>query len=92
MTERRPRNKITQKIYDRKKSEIAICANLGNSSLASWTPDNIVENDSKIAAQVKQLFLTWVADYEPTPTVPSQPEATPEELEMIKKLRERGLI
>ena len=75
-----------------KKSEIAICANLGNSSLASWTPDNIVENDSKIAAQVKQLFLTWVADYEPTPTVPSQPEATPEELEMIKKLRERGLI
>lgn len=42
--------------------------------------------------EVKQLFLTWVADYEPTPTVPSQPEATPEELEMIKKLRERGLI
>ena len=75
-----------------KKSEIAICAKLGNSSLASWTPDNIVENDSKIAAQVKQLFLTWVADYEPTPSVHSQPEATSEELEMIKKLRERGLI
>ena len=83
--------------FDKKKekyrdSKIAVSAKLGNSSLASWTPDNIAENDVKIAAQIKKLFQTWVEDYEPISVEASQPKATPEELEMIKKLRERGLI
>jgi len=84
--------------FDKKKekyreSSIAICNKLGNSSLGEWYLDNIAKNDEKICNQVKDLFKKWIADYEPVET-PSEgsPVPTEEDLEMIRILREKGLI
>lgn len=76
-----------------KQSKIALCTKLGNSSLTSWTPDNIVENDAKIATQVKQHFDKWINDYELSSEVdPNHVSPTPEELAIIEDFRKRGLI
>lgn len=66
---------------------------LGNSSLSEWYLDNIVKNDEKICAQVKDIFKKWIADYEPieVPEV-EVPVPTEEDLAMMKILREKGLI
>lgn len=76
-----------------KESGIAICKKLGNSSLSEWYLDNIVKNDEKICAQVKDIFKKWIADYEPieVPEV-EVPVPTEEDLAMMKILREKGLI
>ena len=74
-------------------SKIALCRKLGNSSLNEWNLDNIVDNDVKIAAKIKSLFKKWVEEYEPVGTLNvDAPVPTEEELAMIKKLKERGLI
>lgn len=84
--------------FDKKKSrykvsKISISRNLGDSNLNEWNLDNIMENDSKVCKQVKDIFTKWVEDYDvyavdnPTP-----PSPTPEEEAMIKMLREKGLI
>lgn len=69
-------------------SNIAIIKKLGNSCLEEWNLDNISTNDKKVCGIVKNILKKWVDDYgykdKPTPTA--------EEIEMIKKLREKGLI
>ena len=84
--------------FDKKKekyreSKIAICSKLGNSSLPEWNLDSIVENDKKICERIKGYFQTWLNDYESVES-PSEevPVPTEEELEMMRRLRERGLI
>lgn len=84
--------------FDKKKgkykdSKIAICQNLGNSSLVEWNLDNIAKNDLKVCKQVKDIFSQWIDDYDPKPVESaSTPTPTPEEKAMIKMLREKGLI
>jgi hypothetical protein len=84
--------------FDKKKgkykdSQIAICQNLGNSSLVEWNLDNIAKNDLKVCKQVKDIFSQWIDDYDPKPVESaSTPTPTPEEEAMIKMLREKGLI
>ena len=76
-----------------KESGIAICKKLGNSSLSEWYLDNIAKNDEKICAQVKALFKQWIADYEPVEKPKEEgPVPTAEDLEMMRILREKGLI
>lgn len=82
--------------FDKKKekykdSKIAICQNLGNSSLIEWNLDCIAKNDLEVCKQVKDIFSQWVEDYD-TKVVESKPIPTPEEEAIIKKLREKGLI
>lgn len=74
------------------KSKIAICKRYASSPLNDWNLDSITTNDANIAAQVRQLFQDWINDYEPVPVKDEKPQPTPEELEMIEKLRARGLI
>lgn len=84
--------------FDKKKekygdSSIAICRELGNSSLTEWNIENILDNDTVVAAQIKGLFEKWLTDYEQKELDKDEkPIPTEEEVAMIKKLKERGLI
>lgn len=83
--------------FDKKKekyraSQIAISAKIGNSSLIEWNLDNIADEDIKIAAQVKQLFKTWVTDYESAPILKGKSQPTPEEQAQIERFRKLGYI
>lgn len=84
--------------FDKKKSrykdsKIAISLNLGKSALNEWTLADIEQNDIKVCQQIKSVFAKWIAEYEPKVDESNQaPEPTPEELAMIKMLRDRGLI
>jgi len=84
--------------FDKKKekyreSKIAICSKLGSSSLPEWNLDSIVENDKKVCGKIKGYFQTWLNDYDYVESSPEEaPVPTEEELEMMRRLRERGLI
>ena len=71
-------------------SNIAIIKKLGNSCLEEWNLDNISTNDKKVCGIVKNILKKWVDDYGYKDK--SKPTPTAEEIEMIKKLREKGLI
>ena len=76
-----------------KTSGIAICKTLGESSLSDWNMDSIDLNDTKVCNIIKRQLSRWVSDYDYTSSaVDNKPIPTEEELEMIKKLREKGLI
>lgn len=75
-----------------KDSKIAIIKKLGDSTLDEWNLTNIVTNDTKVCEIIKDLLKAWVDEYERKEDSPKTPEATPEELAMIKMLKEKGLI
>lgn len=75
-----------------KDSKIAIIKKLGDSTLDEWNLTNIDANDTKVCEIIKSLLKAWVDEYEGKEDPPKTPEATPEELAMIKKLKEKGLI
>jgi hypothetical protein len=76
-----------------KESKIAVSKELGKSSLSEWNLTNIVKNDEEKSKQLKALFKQWIDEYEPQETTSSQaPVPTEEEANMIKMLREKGLI
>lgn len=75
-----------------KDSKIAIIKKLGDSTLDEWNLTNIDANDTKVCEIIKSLLKAWVDEYEGKEDSPKTPKATPEELAMIKKLKEKGLI
>lgn len=75
-----------------KDSKIAIIKKLGDSTLDEWNLANIDTNDTKVCEIIKDLLKAWVDEYEGKEDSPKTPEATPEELAMIKMLKEKGLI
>lgn len=75
-----------------KDSKIAIIKKLGDSTLDEWNLTNIDANDTKVCEIIKGLLKAWVDEYEGKEDSPKTPEATPEELAMIKMLKEKGLI
>lgn len=75
-----------------KDSKIAIIKKLGDSTLDEWNLTNIDTNDTKVCEIIKDLLKAWVDEYEGKEDSPKTPEATPEELAMIKMLKEKGLI
>lgn len=87
-------NNYFSKKKDRyKESQIVISKKLGDSSLSEWSLENILNNDSKVCEHLKGIFQKWVDDYEPVETLPcNDPIPTEEELAMMQRLRERGLI
>ena len=84
--------------FDKKKekyleSKIAIAKKLGGTSVNEWNLDSITDKDSSVCEQIKGIFDKWIADYEPATASDSvAPTATPEELAMIKMLKDKGLI
>lgn len=86
-------NNYSAKKKDRyKDSNIAIIKKLGDSTLDEWNLANIDTNDTKVCEIIKDLLKAWVDEYEGKEDSPKTPEATPEELAMIKMLKEKGLI
>lgn len=75
-----------------KDSKIVIIKKLGDSTLDEWNLTNIDTNDTKVCEIIKGLLKAWVDEYEEKEDSPKTPEATPEELAMIKMLKEKGLI
>mgnify|MGYP004522402733 FL=1 len=75
-----------------KDSKIAIIKKLGDSTLDEWNLANIDTNDTKVCEIIKGQLKAWVDEYEGKEDSPKIPEATPEELAMIKMLKEKGLI
>ena len=84
--------------FDKKKekyleSKIAIAKKLGGTSVNEWNLDSITDKDASVCEQIKGIFDKWIADYEPaTSSDTIAPTATPEELAMIKMLKDKGLI
>lgn len=84
--------------FDKKKekyleSKIAIAKKLGSTSVNEWNLDSITDKDASVCEQIKGIFDKWIADYEPATASDSVvPTATPEELAMIKMLKDKGLI
>lgn len=84
--------------FDKKKekyleSKIAIAKKLGGTSVNEWNLDSITDKDASVCEQIKGIFDKWIADYEPATASDSvAPTATPEELAMIKMLKDKGLI
>ena len=84
--------------FDKKKekyleSKIAIAKKLGGTSVNEWNLDSITDKDASVCEQIKGIFDKWIADYEPATASDSVvPTATPEELAMIKMLKDKGLI
>lgn len=74
-------------------SKIAIAKKLGGTSVNEWNLDSITDKDASVCEQIKGIFDKWIADYEPaTASDTVAPTATPEELAMIKMLKDKGLI
>lgn len=83
--------------FDRKKeqygkSAIAITREFANLPLTNWMPTDIDKRDEEVSDEITAIFNHWVKDYEPTPAVNEKPIPTPEQEEMLRKLREAGLI
>lgn len=84
--------------FDKKKekyleSKIAIAKKLGGTSVNEWNLDSITDKDASVCEQIKGIFDKWIADHEPATASDSvAPTATPEELAMIKILKDKGLI
>lgn len=86
-------NYFNKKKEKYRESKIAISKNLGDSSLEEWNLENISLNDEQICIKLKGLFKKWVDDYEPVTDPPTtDPVPTEEDLEMMRILREKGLI
>lgn len=73
-------------------SDIVVCQELGK-SFDDWNLTNITNRDSKISMRLKEIFKTWVDDYEPVSLQDdSTPVPTPEEQALIDMLKKKGLI
>lgn len=89
--------KASNGYFDKKKdqykdSKIVITRDFGNSARPNWLPTDIDGRDKELSDRLTSLFERWVANYEPQPTEPDKPVPTPEQEEMLRKLREAGLI
>lgn len=60
--------------------------------LTNWLPDDIDKRDRELSDELTNIFNTWVAEYEPKETESTKPVPTPEQEEMLRQLREAGLI
>lgn len=75
-----------------KKSVIQIAKQLGNSVLTNWVLSDIELRDKLVSEEISATLQQWLDDYEPNISEDKKLAPTPEEEEMIRKLREKGLI
>jgi len=85
-------NYFSKKKEAYKDSKIAICNNLGRSSITDWDLNSISNNDSRVCTIIKDTFKKWVDEYEPVPAFEEGPAPTAEDLAMIEYLKSKGLI
>lgn len=85
---------FAQKQAEYKKSSVEVTKVLVTSISDDWTLGNIEHRDSIISEELLSLLNKWNLDYANYTSVnsPIQPIPSPEELEMIKMLKAKGLI
>lgn len=94
----KPRNiKASNGYYTAKKeqyegSAIAIARLFAKSDRNSWVLTDIEERDAELSNELTVLFNKWIADYESPRLIDTKPVPTPEQEEMIRQLKEAGLI
>lgn len=85
---------FAQKQVEYKKSSVEITKILVTAVTDDWTLGNIEHRDTLISEEVVNMITEWNQQYTTytKPSLTDKPEATPEELEMIKMLKAKGLI
>lgn len=82
--------------FDRKKeqyakSSIAVAKSFAKLPISNWLPENIDKRDRELSDELTHIFDTWVHKYEHSASV-TKPIPTPEQVEMLRQLKEAGLI
>ena len=72
-----------------KESQIAVTKALSQSNVEEWGLDDITERDIHISESLLKLMETWNKEYS---SGDSAAGPTPEQLEMIRKLKENGWV
>jgi hypothetical protein len=94
----KPRNiKASNNYYDKKKvqyqeSDIAMTKAFGEEDRNSWELNDIAQRDMAVSNELSALIDKWVKEYATETTSASKPQPTPEQQEMIRQLKEAGLI
>ena len=73
-------------------SKIEVTREFGKSAYSDWLPTDIADRDKEISEQLTALFEKWVTDYESINYTSVKPVPTPEQEEMLRQLREAGII
>lgn len=85
-------NYFDKKKEQYQKSDIAIAEAFGTSPRTNWLPADIEDRDMAVSDELTALFAKWVDEYAPQKGNEAKPQPTPEQAEMIRKLKEAGLI
>lgn len=86
-------NYFSTKKEQYRKSAIAVANVMGNSDHTNWVLSDIEYRDKKVSDEISAIIKQWLDDYAPVPEeATTKPEPTPEEAEMIKILKAKGLI
>lgn len=84
--------------FDKKKgqyqtSKIAIANDLGNSAKDNWLIEDIDNRNKEVSKQLSNIIDNWIKNFGlVADEQPSKPTPTAEQAEMIRKLKEAGLI
>ena len=84
--------------FDKKKeqyrtSKIAIANDLGNSAKVNWLIEDIDNRNKEVSKQLSNIIDNWIKNFgRVAEEHPSKPTPTAEQAEMIRKLKEAGLI
>ena len=93
MNIRASNNYFARKKEQYKASNIAIVNDLGNSDSDNWLLEDIDARNILLSNQLSQIFNRWITNFaQITETQPSKPTPTAEQAEMIRQLKEAGLI
>lgn len=85
-------NYFSTKKVQYKASKIAIANEMGDSAITNWVLSDIERRDKDVSDEISSTLQQWIDDYNPQPLKATAPTPTPEEAEMIRQLKERGLI
>jgi hypothetical protein len=64
----------------------------GEEDRNSWELNDIAQRDMAVSNELSALIDKWVKEYATETTSASKPQPTPEQQEMIRQLKEAGLI
>ena len=84
--------------FDKKKeqyqrSKIAVANDLGNTSKNNWIIEDIDNRNKEVSIQLSNIIENWIKSFDPVAEEqPTKPTPTAEQAEMIRKLKEAGLI
>lgn len=93
MNIRASNNYFDKKKEQYQKSKIAIANDLGNTSKNNWIIEDIDNRNKEVSKQLSGIFENWINGFGPVAEEqPTKPTPTAQQAEMIRQLKEAGLI